>query len=43
MSTLTRRHDPDQIPKLRESYTTYLYWGFAIVFIALTIVGFTFF
>jgi hypothetical protein len=28
------------IPKLHESYTTYVYWGFAILFIALLIIGF---
>jgi hypothetical protein len=28
------------IPKLHESYTTYLYWGFALVFLVLFVVGF---
>ncbi len=31
----------DMIPRLHESYTTYLYWGFALVFIVLLVVGFT--
>ncbi len=43
MSILTRRHHGGQIPKLHESYTTYLYWAFALVFIVLTIMGFTLF
>lgn len=30
----------EAIPKLRESYTTYVYWGFALVFIVLLVVGF---
>ena len=29
-----------RIPKLHESYTTYLYWGFALVFLVLLVVGF---
>jgi hypothetical protein len=29
-----------EIPKLHESYTTYVYWGFALVFLVLLIVGF---
>jgi hypothetical protein len=28
------------IPKLNESYTTYIYWGFALVFLVLLVVGF---
>lgn len=31
----------DTIPMLHESYTTYLYWGFALVFVVLLVVGFT--
>lgn len=30
----------EAIPKLRESYTTYVYWGFALIFIILLVVGF---
>lgn len=30
----------EDIPKLQESYTTYIYWGFALVFLILLIVGF---
>jgi hypothetical protein len=41
MSILTRRHHDGRIPKLHESYTTYLYWGFALVFVVLLIIGFT--
>jgi len=29
-----------EIPKLHESYTTYIYWGFAVVFVVLLVVGF---
>jgi hypothetical protein len=43
MSILTRRHHSAQIPKVHESYMTYLYWGFALVFLALMIIGFTLF
>ena len=32
-----------QVPKLHESYTTYLYWGFALVFAVLLVLGFTMF
>lgn len=31
------------IPKLHESYTTYVYWGFALVFLVLLVVGFVFY
>lgn len=30
----------DDIPRLNESYTTYVYWGFAVLFVILLIVGF---
>jgi len=43
MSILVKHRHSEQIPKLHESYTTYLYWGFAVVFVALTILGFTLF
>lgn len=32
-------HDP-KIPKIHESYTTYLYWGFALLFVVMLVVGF---
>ncbi len=28
------------VPMIHESYTTYLYWGFALVFLVLLVVGF---
>ena len=30
-----------KIPMRKEAYTTYLYWGFALVFLILFIIGFT--
>jgi hypothetical protein len=45
MATLRRPHlysgRASQVPKLHESYTTYLYWGFALVFAVLMVLGFT--
>lgn len=37
------RSSQEPIPKRKESYTTYLYWGFAIIFVVLLILGFTYF
>lgn len=31
----------DKIPMRKEAYTTYIYWGFALVFVILLILGFT--
>lgn len=39
-SSHPQRH-PEQVPKLHESYTTYLYWGFALVFVVFLVLGFT--
>lgn len=45
MATLRHPHrysgHASQVPMLHESYTTYLYWGFALVFVVLMILGFT--
>jgi len=30
-----------KVPMRKEAYTTYLYWGFALLFIVLFIIGFT--
>lgn len=44
MAATIKHSDRDiQIPKLHESYTTYLYWGFALVFAVLLVLGFTIF
>jgi hypothetical protein len=37
--SMAASHKQD-VPKLHESYTTYVYWGFALVFIILLVVGF---
>jgi len=31
----------NKVPIRKEAYTTYLYWGFALIFIILFIIGFT--
>lgn len=44
MAATIKHSDRDsQVPKLHESYTTYLYWGFALVFAVLLVLGFTIF
>jgi hypothetical protein len=45
MAKLRRSHRysgrASQVPMLQESYTTYLYWGFALTFAVLMVLGFT--
>jgi hypothetical protein len=44
MAATIKHSDRDsQVPKLHESYTTYLYWGFALVFAVVSVLGFTIF
>ncbi len=39
MSSHAKGHS--KVPTRREAYTTYLYWGFAFIFLILLVLGFT--
>jgi len=39
----SKNHRKADVPMRKEAYTTYLYWGFAVIFVALLVAGFTLF